>query len=261
MTFSFSKIVNKILNESVDVNQVTDAIQNHKQILINYQGEDNDNTGRRLIEIFAYGLTKGNNPCIRAYQTMGDSMRGEPKWKLFRLDRILSWKDTGNVFTEPPKEDGWRDIDGKTAPDFNTNGDNTMSVVYQVAHFEPLTPEQKREILSKNKGINVNMFRGTGGRFDRYSNKLKNNVNKSINKNLSSDKNWPQQSTEISTGAIGKDKFGNDINSDNTSNPSDEPYVNTMSDNDIDYSSKEGQALKKSQEDDMWNKYNGNLYK
>ncbi len=119
-----------ILTESVDVKDVEDAIDSHKRIIINYhtKGEDK-NTGARVIEVYAYGLTKAGNPVIRCFQPFGDTTSRVPSWKFFRLDRISEWQPTEQVFSRPA------DFYYKNLGDFNPNGDETMSVVYKIAKF------------------------------------------------------------------------------------------------------------------------------
>ena len=127
----FENILNKILlTESVSVKDVESAIDNHNRIIINYhsKGEDN-NTGARVIEVYAYGLTKAGNPCIRAFQPVGDTTSRVPSWKFFRLDRITAWQPTKQTFTHPA------DFYYQNIGDFNENGDETMSVVYKIAQF------------------------------------------------------------------------------------------------------------------------------
>lgn len=124
-------ILNKILlKESVSVSDVEDAIDNHKRVIINYHSKgENNNTGARVIEVYAYGLTKAGNPCIRAFQPYGDTTTRVPSWKFFRLDRISDWKTTKQTFSRPA------DFYYKNLGEFNPNGDETMSVVYKIASF------------------------------------------------------------------------------------------------------------------------------
>ena len=126
------KILNKILlKESVSVNDVESAIDNHNRIIINYHTNGEDfNTGARVIEVYAYGLTKGGNPVIRAFQPFGDTTSRVPSWKFFRLDRISAWQPTEQIFSRPADEFY------KGLGDFNPNGDETMSVVYKIAKFD-----------------------------------------------------------------------------------------------------------------------------
>lgn len=119
-----------LLTESVGVDKVNDALDNHKRVIINYRSKGEDkNTGARVIEVYAYGLTKAGNPCIRAFQPYGDTTSRVPSWKFFRLDRIIEWKPTEQTFDKPA------DFYYKNLGNFNPNGDETMSVVYKVAKF------------------------------------------------------------------------------------------------------------------------------
>lgn len=119
-----------LLTESVGVDEVNNALDNHKRVIINYRSKGEDkNTGARVIEVYAYGLTKAGNPCIRAFQPYGDTTSRVPSWKFFRLDRIIEWKPTEQTFDRPA------DFYYKNLGNFNPNGDETMSVVYKVAKF------------------------------------------------------------------------------------------------------------------------------
>ena len=84
--------INRILlSESVSINSVNDAIDTHTRIIINYHTKGEDiATGARIIEVYAYGLTKAGNPVIRAFQPYGDTTSRVPSWKFFRLDRITA---------------------------------------------------------------------------------------------------------------------------------------------------------------------------
>ena len=131
-----------LLTESVSVEDVNSAIDNHNRVIINYNSHgDGEAGGARVIEVYAYGLTKAGNPVIRAFQPYGDTTTKVPSWKFFRLDRIDAWKPTEQKFYEPAS-DVYQNLG-----DFNPNGDGTMSVVYKIASFgndEPLStnPEQ-----------------------------------------------------------------------------------------------------------------------
>lgn len=125
-------IIKGILQEEATIPSVRDAIRRRKEVKINYQA-DNDpkGSGERLIQPVAYGLSKAGNLVVRAFQPYGDTKTRVPHWKLFRLDKITSWKTLWkNTFSEPPSEQF--NADGK----YNPKGDNTMSVVYLNADFE-----------------------------------------------------------------------------------------------------------------------------
>lgn len=119
-----------LITESVSIEDVNSAIDNHERIIVNYHtnGEDK-NTGARVIEVYAYGVTKAGNPCIRVFQTYGDTTTKVPNWKFMRLDRITAWKPTGQIFDRPA------DFYYKGLGKFNPNGDETMSVVYKIIDF------------------------------------------------------------------------------------------------------------------------------
>ena len=123
------EILQEILSESVTPQDVNDAIDNKLQVIINYSDEENHAPKKRLIEPYAYGMTKSGNAVIRAFQYNGDTFRGIPKWKLFRLDRITNWQPTEQHFNAQPKERGWN------AEAYNEHGDNTMSNVLNQVVF------------------------------------------------------------------------------------------------------------------------------
>lgn len=91
-------ILQNILSESVSSEAVNDAIDNQYQVEIEYDEEGSNAKGKRIIEPYAYGITSAGNEAIRGFQYFGDTKRGIPKWKLFRLDRITSWNPTNNKF-------------------------------------------------------------------------------------------------------------------------------------------------------------------
>lgn len=122
-------IFENIILESVRPDEVIEAIDKKRRVNIEYDGDDEESKGRRTIDPYAYGLSKNNNPVIRAYQVFGDTSSEVPKWKLFRLDRIIKWEPTGYVFKKPVS-----DID-PSIPDFNPLGDELMNTVYKIAKF------------------------------------------------------------------------------------------------------------------------------
>lgn len=130
----FGRLIEEILNEeNVSISKVIDAIDSHKRILLNYKTEGGDEAnGPRIAELYAYGLTKAGNPVVRAFQPYGDTTTSVPNWKMFRLDRITSWKDTGQTFDHPASDD-------YNVGDFNEHGDRTMATVYKIAEFDKET--------------------------------------------------------------------------------------------------------------------------
>ena len=143
MSLNLSEILHKVLNESVNTNDIIDVIVNHNYVDINYSDEDNNAPGRRLIQPYAYGTSKAGNPVLRAFQVDGDTLRGEPKWKTFRLDRIISWRPRKQTFNAPPPMQGYN------VPDYNDLGDGSMSKVIMLAKFDNIdndTLKREREI-------------------------------------------------------------------------------------------------------------------
>lgn len=146
------EIYNKLfLTEGVAVSSITDAIKGRYSVVINYNGDPKHGVapGIRTIQVYVYGLTKAGNPCIRAYQPYGDTASKVPSWKMFRLDRITSWKTTYALFNKP-------------APLFNPNGDKSMSVIYDIVNFKNPTstnnvdgPKQKQEYKPLGKVDNI----------------------------------------------------------------------------------------------------------
>lgn len=135
-----SEAYKRYLVESVSPDKVRNAILNRERVLINYRsnGEDKNN-GARVIEVYAYGLTRKGNPVIRAFQNYGDTTRTVPNWKFFRLDRITSWKPTGQTFDTPANKRY------KGLGPFNREDDKTMSTVYLIANFDDVKPMSKRQ--------------------------------------------------------------------------------------------------------------------
>lgn len=132
----FSTVINEVisrmmLTESVSISDVDNAIDTHTRVIINYHSRGEDiATGARIIEVYAYGVTKAGNPVIRAFQPYGDTTSRVPSWKFFRLDRISFWRPTKQVFSEPADE-RYGGIGS-----FNPNGDKSMANVYKIASFD-----------------------------------------------------------------------------------------------------------------------------
>lgn len=152
MSLNLYDILNNVLNESVNQNSVINAIDSKNRVFIDYSDEDNNAPGRRLIEPYALGITKAGNLALRAFQYQGATLRGIPKWKLFRLDRINKWTPLKSHFNLPPNEQGF------DSPAYNERGDNTLvSVIKQVSFgknndlYQPsLDKERKRTDMVKN---------------------------------------------------------------------------------------------------------------
>ena len=138
------EILKEVLNESVSSDSVNDAINNKYRILINYDDEDNHATGTRLVEPYVLGYTRAGNLAFRGYQYEGDTVRGVPKWKLFRLDRVINWQPTKQKFNVEPKDNGW------SAEPYNYNGDGSLTSILNQVSFD-----NKEELFSPNDRLNT----------------------------------------------------------------------------------------------------------
>ena len=125
------KLINTIKNlitEAATLEDVLDSIKNRKVVVIYYDGDEPGGRGLREIEPVCIGVSKANNRIIRAWDKEGSShtaYKGQqplPGWRIFRLDKILSLKPTGDDYNEP-------------RPGYNFNGDKTMASVILNAKF------------------------------------------------------------------------------------------------------------------------------
>jgi len=117
-----------IINEIASLDSVINAIKNRHRVIIYYDGDEPGGRGIREIEPVCLGVSKAGNKVLRAWDNEGSShtaYKGEqplPGWRLFRLDKILSNKPTGEVYNE-------------IRPDYNLNGDKSMVSVIINAKF------------------------------------------------------------------------------------------------------------------------------
>lgn len=132
------EIANKsLLTEGVSPEAVNDAIKNRYNVNITYDDYPDSEIpvppSKRYIQVYNYSDTKKNNEAIRAYQIFGGS-KTTPKsgaWKIFRLDRIRSWKPTKVKFSKPIQ----MKASPGTIPDYNQNGDRSMNRVINSVKF------------------------------------------------------------------------------------------------------------------------------
>lgn len=147
----FGEIIHEVfLTEGIaDVTTVNDAINNLNPVEIRYTATDSRNKayGRRIIYPVAYGLTKAGNPVIRAFEPYGDTHTKVPAWKFFLLSGIRKWRTLRNKTFKGEKLEG-----------FNPDGDESMSVVYNIANidgkpknFKPQTIKVTSEPISKDE--------------------------------------------------------------------------------------------------------------
>ena len=119
---------NFLLTENIGTQNIIDAIKKRHRLIITYDDEVHHKVGKRYIEPYVLGTTKAGNKALRAFQYNGDTWRGVPKWKLFRLDRIKSIKDANITFYDEPSKERW------TKNLYNDEGDNSLiDIDYQVS--------------------------------------------------------------------------------------------------------------------------------
>ena len=117
-----------LICELASIDDVVDCIKNKKKCVIYYDGDEPGGRGLRDIELVCLGVSKAGNKVVRAWDNEGSShtaYKGEqplPGWRLFRLDKILSLKPTGENFTE-------------MKPGYNINGDKSMVSVIINSQF------------------------------------------------------------------------------------------------------------------------------
>jgi hypothetical protein len=130
-----------LLCEIASIGSVQDAVNKKQVITIYYDGDEPGGRGIREVEPVALGKSKAGNLVMRGWDREGAShtaYKGEkplPGWRLFRLDKILSLKPTGEVYNQPH-------------PGYNFNGDKSMTSIITIAKFDnnpvtPPTPEQQ----------------------------------------------------------------------------------------------------------------------
>ena len=104
-----------LICEVASIENVVDCIKNKKKCIIYYLGDEQGGKGLREIEPVCLGVSKRGNKVVRAWDIEGSSHTaylGEKPlhgWRLFRLDKIMTLRPTGENFTE-------------MRPDFNPDG-------------------------------------------------------------------------------------------------------------------------------------------
>jgi len=130
----------QVINEIASLDSIINALENRYRVVIYYDGDEPGGRGVREIEPVCLGVSKSGNKVLRAWDNEGAShtaYKGEqplPSWRLFRLDKILSNKPTGEVYNE-------------IRPGYNLNGDKSMVSIIINAKFgneqEPQQPIQE----------------------------------------------------------------------------------------------------------------------
>lgn len=125
----------RLLKEGVSEDAVNAAIAGKYNVNITYDDYPNQTPAvppsKRYIQPYTLGDSKAGNGVLRAFQIFGGS-KTTPRsgaWKLFRLDRILSWQPTSVKFAVPVSDKG------PNIPQYNKQGDRSMSQVKNKAVF------------------------------------------------------------------------------------------------------------------------------
>jgi predicted DNA-binding transcriptional regulator YafY len=130
--------VKSLILEIASIDSITNSIKNREKVIIYYDGDEPGGRGLRGIEPVCFGYSKADNPVLRAWDEEGAShtaYKGEqplPGWRLFRVDKILSFKPTGEQFNTP-------------RPNYNPNGDKSMSRVVINAKFGDVPQQQQTQ--------------------------------------------------------------------------------------------------------------------
>lgn len=137
--------VKSLILEIASIDSITNSIKNREKVIIYYDGDEPGGRGLREIEPVCFGYSKADNPVLRAWDEEGAShtaYKGEqplPGWRLFRVDKILSYKPTGEQFNTP-------------RPNYNPNGDKSMTRVVINAKFNNV-PQQQQTQRSRDQII------------------------------------------------------------------------------------------------------------
>lgn len=126
---NLTKYLKLLITEIASIETIQGAVNGRKVCVIYYDGDEPGGRGLREIEPVALGKSKAGNLVVRAWDREGAShtaYKGEqplPGWRLFRLDKILSCKPTGEVYNTP-------------RPNYNFNGDKSMNSIITIAKFD-----------------------------------------------------------------------------------------------------------------------------
>ena len=130
-----TETLRSLLVEVAELSNIQTAINNRKVCVIYYDGDEPGGRGLREVEFVAVGRSKAGNLVARGWDKEGAShtgYKGEqplPGWRLFRLDKILSFKELPEVYNT-------------ARPGYNFNGDKSMSSVITIAKFNNNAEQQ-----------------------------------------------------------------------------------------------------------------------
>ena len=134
--------VKSLILEVASIDSIVSAIKNKNKIIIYYDGDEPGGRGLRNIEPVCFGYSKAGNPVLRAWDEEGAShtaYKGEqplPGWRLFRVDKIQSFKPSGEKFNEPK-------------PGYNPRGDKSMTrVIINAVFGNQPTPSPYTDVIT-----------------------------------------------------------------------------------------------------------------
>lgn len=118
----------RLITEIASIDDMQNAIKKKMVMVINYNDDKPEARGYRSIEPVCLGYSKAGNLVLRAWEKEGASYSAAkkgnalPGWRLFRVDKILTFKPTMDNFNE-------------VRPNYNPNGDKSMTRVIVNATF------------------------------------------------------------------------------------------------------------------------------
>ena len=119
MSGFYETYLNLLTEANISIKTFIPIIKDKKKLEITYDSDDPIGRGKRLLEPYVLGVTKAGNLCFRGYQSLGSTKTYVPEWKIFLLDKILTWKVVGDRTTPPPLK-------------YNPKGDKSLSqILYQ----------------------------------------------------------------------------------------------------------------------------------
>ena len=134
--------VKSLILEVASIDSIVNAIKTKDKIIIYYDGDEPGGRGLRNIEPVCFGYSKAGNPVLRAWDEEGAShtaYKGEqplPGWRLFRVDKIQSFRPSGDKFNEPK-------------PGYNPRGDKSMTrVIINAVFGNQPTPSPYTDIIT-----------------------------------------------------------------------------------------------------------------
>ena len=126
------KLVNnlsELITEIAAISDMTSSIKKRNLVTIYYDGNDNGGKGYRTREPVCLGFSKKDNMVLRAWEVEGASYSAKnkgnflPGWRLFRVDKIFTYKPTLDKFNT-------------VRPNYNPTGDKSMIRVLVNAKFD-----------------------------------------------------------------------------------------------------------------------------